>query len=88
MNIKKFWYSLPRFITQPRDPFYIGKDEKTKYASSNFSLYLYRIEKHFHLFSKLLQDTNLVNEVQKYKCMYNKACKQHLFSLSKNVFYP
>ena len=41
MNVKKFWYSLPRFIAQVHRPttwtfFYIGKGVKIKYASSNF----------------------------------------------------
>ena len=38
--ISKFWYSLPRFIAQPHALFYARKDEKIRYASSNFSLYL------------------------------------------------
>ena len=35
----------------------------------------------------LLDDTKLAYEVQKCKCMYGKAYKQHLF-FSKKVFYP
>ena len=40
----------------------------------------------FFLFSKLLYDTKIAYEVQKYKCMYDKAYKKHLFSLSQKMF--
>ena len=32
-------------------------------------------------------DTKLAYEVQKYKCMYGKAYKQHLFSLSRKMYF-
>ena len=37
----------------------------------------------------LQNDTKLAYKVQKYKCMYCKACKQtFVLPFSKNVFYP
>ena len=53
LNIKRFRYSSPRFIAQ-RGFFYVGKDVKIKYASSNFSLYVPHMEQRFPLFSNLL----------------------------------
>ena len=32
-------------------------------------------------------DTKLAYEVQKYKCMYDEAYKQHLFSLSRRLSF-
>ena len=35
----------------------------------------------------LQDDTKLANDVQKYKYMYDKAYKQHLFSLSQKMSF-
>ena len=35
----------------------------------------------------LQDDTGLANDVQKYKYMYDKAYKQHLFSLSQKMSF-
>ena len=35
----------------------------------------------------LQKDTKLAYEVQKYKCMYDKAYKQHLFFLSRKMSF-
>ena len=42
INIKKFWHSLPKFIAQPPF-FYVRKDVRINYASSNFCLHLYHM---------------------------------------------
>ena len=42
INIKKFWHSLPKFIAQPPF-FYVRKDVRINYASSNFCLHLYHV---------------------------------------------
>ena len=44
-------------------------------------------EKFLYKSSNLHYDTKLANEVQKYKSMYDKAYKQHLFFLSRKMYF-
>ena len=84
-------------MAQPRELFYVRKDEKilsmlqvillhTFMTCNNIFICFICLFVLFVLFY-LFYFICLAYEVQKYKCMYNKAYK-HLFSLSQNVFYP
>ena len=61
----------------------IDKERVKKLRTLQSNQCLWKTAKTF----ELQDDTKLVYEVQKYKCMYDKAYKQHLFSLSRTMSF-
>ena len=80
--IKKFWYLLLWFIAQPHEFSLCRRKFKDKYASIKFCLYLYRINEHFRLFSKLLYE----KRVQKQNIWKSKKGKNERHFISIIVF--